>query len=186
MIIPFQRVWSFPNADTFDIQDIAYFVKKYLIKSELSVDPFARNKRWATYTNDLNPETEAEYHLPAHEFLKLLQDKGVQADLVLFDPPYSVTQLKECYAGIGMEFTEKDAQSLGYKTERDLIDGILRPGGIVLSFGWSSTCMSEVKGYEIIDLLLVSHGRRQHDTICLAERKAIAEPRLFGCSPTDL
>jgi hypothetical protein len=43
--------------------EIGGFVKKYLIKVKVSVDPFARNNRWATYTNDLNPDTAAQTHL---------------------------------------------------------------------------------------------------------------------------
>jgi hypothetical protein len=60
--IPMRRVWAMPNASTFDIPPIRALVKKYLHQSKVSVDPFARNKRWATYTNDLNPETAAESH----------------------------------------------------------------------------------------------------------------------------
>lgn len=57
-----RRVWAMPSPDTFSCQPIGHLVKRYLAKSQVSVDPFARNKRWATYTNDLNPDTAAEYH----------------------------------------------------------------------------------------------------------------------------
>lgn len=70
-----------PNADTFSIPPIAGFVQKYLLKSTVSIDPFARNKRWATHTNDLNPETAAEHHMDAGDFLKLMAQQGVKADL---------------------------------------------------------------------------------------------------------
>ena len=69
------RVWAMPNPDTFSIPPIGGFVKKYLSQSRVSVDPFARNKRWATYTNDLNPETEAEYHMKANDFLAMLVEQ---------------------------------------------------------------------------------------------------------------
>lgn len=42
--------------------------------------------RNADNTNDLNPNTTAQYHLPAQEFCSRLQ---VEVDVVLFDPPYS-------------------------------------------------------------------------------------------------
>src|SRR5689334_12284755 len=99
--IPMRRVFAFPSAATFDIPPICGLVKTYLRGSKVSVDPFARNKRWATFTNDLNPETAAESHLDSAEFLESLASAGVQADLVLFDPPYSPRQIKECYDGIG-------------------------------------------------------------------------------------
>lgn len=66
------RVWAMPSADTFDIAPIGDLVKRYLSQSKISIDPFARNKRWATYTNDLNPITDAEYHMMASDFLKML------------------------------------------------------------------------------------------------------------------
>lgn len=91
------RKWAMPSADTFDVPAIGEFVKSYLRKSKVSIDPFARNKRWATYTNDLNPDTAAEYHMDAREFLKMLCDKKVKVDLVIFDPPYSLHQAKITY-----------------------------------------------------------------------------------------
>lgn len=51
------RVWAMPTADTFDCLPIGGFVKRYLDQSTVSIDPFARNKLWATHTNDLNTET---------------------------------------------------------------------------------------------------------------------------------
>lgn len=35
---------------------IGEMVQRYLKAAKISCDPFARNKRWATYTNDLNPK----------------------------------------------------------------------------------------------------------------------------------
>lgn len=77
-----------PNSDTFSIPEIEGFVKSYLRHSKVSVDPFSRNKRWTTHTNDLNPNTAADTHLEALEFMAPLRRDSVLADLVLFDPPY--------------------------------------------------------------------------------------------------
>lgn len=65
-----------PNADTFSVKPIGEFVQRYLATSRVSVDPFARNKRWATHTNDLNPATEAEHHMDAEAFLVMLKTGG--------------------------------------------------------------------------------------------------------------
>lgn len=72
----FTRVWAMPNADTFSVKPIGEFVQRYLAASKVSVDPFARNKRWATHTNDLNPETAAEHHMDAQAFLEHLKAGG--------------------------------------------------------------------------------------------------------------
>lgn len=168
----FSRIWAMPNSDTFSVPPIGCFVKSYLAKSKVSIDPFSRNKRWATYTNDINPETEAEYHLDAEAFLKHLSSLEVKADLVIFDPPYSPRQISECYKGVGMEVGMKETQSaLLYKRVRDAIIPVLSPNGIVLSFGWNSVGMGIKRDFEIIEIMLCCHGGAHNDTICLSEQK---------------
>lgn len=176
----FSREWAMPSHDTFSVKPVGAFVKRYLAESKASIDPFARNKRWATYTNDLNPDTGADYHMDAEAFLKLMAADGVKADLVIFDPPYSPRQISECYKSIGMEVGMKETQSaLLYKRVRDAIDPVLSDGGIVLSFGWNSVGMGIKRGYEIEEILLCCHGGAHNDTICTAERKIAREPELF-------
>lgn len=168
-MIQFSRQWSMPSADTFDIPPIREFVKKYLRQSKVSIDPFARNKRWATYTNDLNPATAAEYHCDALAFLTMLKEKGVTADLVLFDPPYSATQIKEVYDNIGTRTYRAGEQN--WVKERDLVYELISVGGVCLSFGWDTNGLGRNRKTEIIEILLVAHGAAHNDTICMAERK---------------
>ena len=160
-----------PSHNTFEIQPIGLFVKKYLLHSKCIVDPFARDNTWATYSNNLNPSTTAQYHVDALEFLKMMRTQHIRADLVLFDPPYSPRQIKECYDGIGKHMEQLDAFRTHWKPERDVINDLLLPGGVVLSFGWNSIGMGNHRGYEILEGLLVCHGPGHNDTICLAERK---------------
>jgi hypothetical protein len=58
-----------PSGDTFSVAPIGAFVQKYLARSSVSVDPFARNNAWATYTNDINLKTSAQRHMDAEVFL---------------------------------------------------------------------------------------------------------------------
>ena len=168
----FSRVWAMPNRDTFSIPPIGDFVKRYLTQSTISIDPFARNKQWATFTNDLNPETSAKYHMDAEVFLEMLHSLGVQADLLIFDPPYSPRQISECYKQIGREVGMKETQSaLLYQRVRNVAIPLLAPGAIVLSFGWNSVGMGIKHGFEQVEILLCCHGGAHNDTICLAERK---------------
>lgn len=170
--IPMRRVWAMPNRNTFEIPAIRALVKTYLHRSKVSADPFARNKRWATYTNDLNMETQAECHMQALAFLEMLAAAGVSPDLVLFDPPYSPRQVKECYESVGLTFGREDAWiTAAWSPERDAIDRILAPHGVVISFGWNSMGMGPQRGYQIIEMLLVAHGAAANDTIVTVERK---------------
>lgn len=172
------RKWAMPTADTFSCPPMGEFVKKYLAQSTVSVDPFARNKRWATYTNDLNPDTAAEHHMDALEFLSMLYDRGIKANLVIFDPPYSFNQMMEVYAGIGRKISGQEAQRF-YGDMRDAIDRLVLAGGVVLSFGWNSIGMGKERGYRIEEILLVCHGRAHNDTICTADRKMGHQSGLF-------
>lgn len=162
-----RRVWAMPNKDTFSIPPIGALVRKYMCG--VSVDPFARNSRWATYTNDLNPETSAEHHMDAVGFLEMLAKQEVKADCILIDPPYSPRQVAECYSMAGLKVTQSDTQNAAlYKRVREQARRLCKPGTVVLSFGWNSAGMG--MGFEILELLLVAHGGAHNDTICLVER----------------
>lgn len=167
------RVWAMPNADTFSVKPIGEFVQRYLLGSQKSIDPFARNKRWATYTNDLNPKTSAEYHMRAEEWLPKMAAMGLNGcDLAILDMPYSPRQISECYkeAGLTAAMTETQNAKL-YSAIRELLIPLLAPNAIVLSFGWNSSGMGKKHGFEIIELMLCCHGGAHNDTICLAEQR---------------
>lgn len=173
MTIAFSRHFAMPSAETFGIRPIGDWVRLYLARSQVSVDPFARNRRWATHTNDINPNTKAEHHMDAEAFLVEMAARGVKADLALFDPPYSPRQVSEHYKAAGIPVTGEDTQNGRlYKRVRDALDPIMQPGGVVLSFGWQSVGMGKGRGYELIEVVLVAHGGGHNDTICVAERKS--------------
>jgi hypothetical protein len=162
-----ERVWAMPNKDTFDAKPIRELVQNYLRVSKTSIDPFARNKSWATYTNDLNPETSAQYHMEAAEFLSSLVSQEVKVDLILFDPPYSLEQCVRSYAGVGRQVTQRDTQVWGRWTEhKDLCNKLLLPEGKFLYFGWNSNGMGKKRGFEIEEILLVAHGSAHPDNYC--------------------
>lgn len=162
-----------PSRDTFSIPPIGAFVAKYIAANHGdSIDPFARNNEHATWRNDIDPATTAPYHMDAEVFCLETGRQGFKCSLALFDPPYSPRQISECYKGFGREVTMRDTQNAAlYKRVRDALDPLIVPGGIVLSFGWSSNGMGKTRGYEIIEIMLVAHGGAHNNTICLAERK---------------
>jgi len=166
------RVWAMPNRWTFTIKPIAELLSRYVGDGRDWIDPFAGMYSPAEFRNDLNPESNALFHLDAREFLNLLSGKYKG---VLFDPPYSPRQISECYKSLGKKPTMEDTQNgrlyLGVKRA---IDPLLDLGGIVISFGWNSTGMGRGKnnsGYELVEILLVCHGAAHNDTICTVERK---------------
>jgi hypothetical protein len=173
LAVPIRRYWSNPNSATFQMKPAAELVMAYLAKSKVSIDPFARNCRLATHRNDLNPQTEAEHHMDALDFLKMLVAQSVKADLIIFDPPYSRAQVKEVYNGIGRHYGAKDTQdhSTNWRAERDEADKLLPIGGVVLSFGWNTNGMGLRRGYWPEEIRMIRHGGSHNDTLCMAERK---------------
>lgn len=161
-----------PNADTFTIKPIGELVQRYLANASVSIDPFARNNQWADYTNDLNPTTTAQYHFTALRFLTVLHRANRRADVVIFDPPYSLRQTKEVYEGVGIKFTQEDSQQVGHwSKEKEICRDLIKTGGYFLHFGWHSNGMGKKRGFEIVEILLVAHGGCHNDTICTVERK---------------
>jgi hypothetical protein len=165
------RRWAMPSAQTFGIKPIAELLGRYL--EGVSVDPFARDSTVATFCNDLNPMTSAEYHMEAVDFLDMLIGQGIRCDVVLLDPPYSITQVKECYQGFGREMTRRDVNGhfSTYNAVKDRVHTLLRDDGIVVSFGWNSIGMGINRGYRQEEILLVCHGGVHYDTIVTVEKK---------------
>jgi hypothetical protein len=169
------RIWAMPNKLTFTIKPIKELVNKYINCIEVIIDPFANNSRYGTITNDLNPEFNTNYNLDALTFLKKM--KSNSADVVLYDPPYSITQAAQCYNSYGKEKLEQSVANMGYWAKcKNEVARILKPNGIALICGWSSNGIGKNRGFEMIEVLLVPHGGSKNDTICTVERKL---PQLF-------
>lgn len=169
----FSREWANPNHETFSMKPVREFVLRYLREGALSLDPFARNSRLASFTNDIDPDTRAADHMDAEEWLKLLGRQGVKVEVALFDPPYSPRQLAECYKK-SRKAEDRGGSRNGemYARVRDALLPVLTAGAVVLSFGWNTNGMGLGRGFEPVELLVVRHGGAHNDTLCLAERRA--------------
>ncbi len=143
------RAWAMPNKRTFTIKPIKEIIKKYESKG-LTLDPFP-----------------FPYKEDCLEYLKRFENDS--ADVILFDPPYSPRQLKECYDNQGMVL--HDTKSSVWANWKDVIAKKIKVGGICLSFGWSSQGLGKIRDFEIIEILLVAHGGNHNDTIVTVERK---------------
>lgn len=178
--IKIYREFGMQSRDTFICVPIKSFVMKYLKKSKISIDPFARNFSACTYTNDLNPNTTAQYHLKAEKFLEELIAQGIKADLVIFDPPYSMAQCKRTYENYGYDFTYEDSlYVIRWTKEKNLIIHLLGLGGIFLHFGWHTNGMGMKRGFTINEIMLACHGSAKYDTICMAEERTSEQYSLF-------
>ena len=145
-----ERRWAMPDKNTFDIKPIRKLIEKQSVSVTEWIDPF--------------PEP---YKKDALEYLSEFKDNSVEG--VLFDPPYSPRQLKECYDNMGETLT--DTKSSVWSKWKDEIARVIQPGGKCISFGWNSGGLGIDRGFEIIHILLVAHGGNHNDTICTVEKK---------------
>lgn len=168
--IHIERVWAMPNSKTFTIKPIKDFVEIEVKKGGEIIDPFANSCKYGTIKNDLNPEFDTEYHMDALEFLKGVADNS--ADLVLYDPPYSISQAAEMYKSYGKDKLEINVANMKYWAEcKNNIARILKTGGRVICCGWNSNGVGKSRGFEMTNILMVAHGGSKNDTIVTLEYK---------------
>lgn len=167
-----EKVWAMPNGNTFTIKPIKQFVEDAVSNAGdgVIVDPFANNCKYGTITNDLNPEFDTTHHMDALDFLKSIPDES--ADLVLYDPPYSITQASQLYKEYGRDKLEISVSNMKYWAScKDNIARILKKGGVCLCFGWNTNGIGKSRGFEMTDILIVAHGGSKNDTLCTKEVK---------------
>lgn len=162
------RVWAMPSKWTFQVPLIMKLVQKYAGNGIGWADPFAGESQYAEHRNDLNPLRSQPTHMEAHEFLLTLS-QGLEG--VIFDPPYSLTQVSRSYEDMGLKLNGKENPTGGFPKVRDEISRLVRPAGHVISFGWNTVGMGIKRGFEIKEILIVSHGGNRNDTLCTVEVK---------------
>ena len=165
------RIWEMPNKNTFNIKCVKNLIEKYFNPDFESIDPFANTNRIAKITNDLDSEVKADFCMDALDFLKTFDDNSV--DFCLYDPPFSPRQVSECYKKLGRTVNMQTTQSSFWGNLKKEIARVTKKDAIVISFGWNSNGIGKTKGFEIIEILLVSHGGNHNDTICTVEKKIL-------------
>lgn len=173
-----KRIWAIPSKHTFTIKPIHELVERYRLEyGGIWIDPFAGFNSPAEIQNDLNPESPAEYNMKAQDFAQL----DLKFDHVLFDPPYSPRQISECYKNIGLVPGMKDTQNGAlYNNVKSALIPKVKPESICISFGWNSAGFGKTNGFDIIEILLVSHGGGHNDTIIVVDKKRDLEIDIFS------
>ena len=140
------------------------------------IDPFANNS-WVTQlpnviTNDLNPKFDTSFNMEFNDFGELMEAKGNQAQLILFDPPYSLTQLKMQYDGIGKDLPQWQTQN-PWKRGKDALSRCQGAGGIIISLGWTTSGFGAHRGYEKREIHVIEGLARedQHSMFVVIEEK---------------
>lgn len=151
---------TYAGADTHKWKSFKKILSHIGYESEWTVvDPFARNCPLAgEWSNDIRPDTSANHHLDAREFLRNVPSSI--ADLVIFDPPFSARQATDKYDGEGINlYSEPGAISELMSS----VHRILKSGGRVLKFGYNSS--RHWPQLELEYLWLINFGGNRNDVI---------------------
>jgi len=168
-----ERVWAMPCGNTFSIPPISQLLTEEMTGNPW-IDPFARNSKRADVCNDIDPTTNAEYHVDALDFLQQQSDDAFAG--VLLDPPYSWHQIVEIYKKHGSENEGK--RRILISACKDEAARITRPGGKVICMGFGSNGMGKTRGFELTRILLVCHGGEHNDTIVSVWQKQYRRDKL--------
>ncbi len=131
----------------------------------LIIDPFSRESFTRNLpnciTNDLNPEFNTDFNLEFKDFANTLQGSVHKTvNLVLFDPPYSLTQLKKQYDGIGKDLELWQTKNM-WKEGKDILASMMPPGSYVVSLGWTTSGFGHRRGFEKKEIHLFEQQARE-------------------------
>lgn len=165
-IIKIERVWAMPSKHTFTIKPIAELLKRYDVGTGW-IDPFAGENSPCEFTNDLNPNKPTQAHKHAKTYCEEIEGEFTGC---VFDPPYSLYQLKTVYESIGEKIFKDDKNYFPHNVKQAIAPKI-KIDGTVICFGWNSQGFGKNLGFQLIEVLLIAHGKSHNDTIVTVERK---------------
>jgi len=157
-----------PNKWTFQIPVIDHLIRRYAKDGIGWADPFAGQSKFAQYRNDLDTSNNQPFQCEAITFMDGLSIPLLGA---LFDPPYSLTQVSRSYKDMGLQYHNGDNPTGGYPKVRDKISRLVTVDGYVISFGWNTVGMGKNRGFDIVEIMIISHGGNRNDTLCTVEQK---------------
>jgi len=119
-------------------------------------DPFA-NSSFTTrpkqgvhfYTNDLNPDMPTLFHMEANDFGEMCKETSMEFELLLWDPPYNLTQLKRQYEGIGKDLEQWQCRN-PFGRAKDALADCIPLGGQIISFGFGSRGFGHRRGFKTL------------------------------------
>ena len=110
--------------------------------------------------NDIDEQRDADLHLDVCEIADELEDKTF--DTVVYDPPFSSYQASRSYEGRAVGDT-----ALAKRQFHEL----LAPGGRVIQFGYTTTCMPMALDYERVSVGVFNTLGQMNDILGAVDQK---------------
>ena len=150
------------NRWTFSIKPIREWVESICEGKTLNLFAGRTKLNIDEIRNDLDDDALSEYKMDALQFVKTWD--GNKFDSILLDPPYAYRKSMEMYKGI---------KASPFRQLKDELPRILKPNGLIITFGYHSNTMGIGRGFIVERIALFSHGGAIHDTIANVERLII-------------
>lgn len=153
-------------------------------KIGVTVDVYSGGNSIADIKNDFDHSYDTDYHMEAIEFLKTLDT--CSCDTIICDPPTCSSDSKYWRDKLGLpkivdvidgkervvQYTQINYWSI---LNRE-ISRVMKPGGIVIYSGCTSTGVGKKLGFELKELNILCHGGWTPDTYITVETKTKVEP----------
>jgi len=110
--------------------------------------------------NDLNPDRDADYHVDVCDISDKIGADSV--DTVVYDPPFSTEQAGSSYDGVNVAHEGQAMRE---------IDTVLRPGGRVIKFGFSTTTMPGELDYTRELVVIFNTLGRMNDWLMTVDKR---------------
>lgn len=110
--------------------------------------------------NDINEDLDADHHVDVCEIADHLAAESF--DTIIFDPPFSTYQAQRSYDG-----REVGDSALA----KNQFHQLLRPGGRVVQFGYTTTCMPMELDYRRLAVAVFNTFGQMNDVLGVVDRK---------------
>ena len=154
---PYQQIWN--KYSGIAIDTLMPYTHEY------ACDPFARNCQWASpWTNDINIDTKAKWHLDAEEFLREISEERFA--IMLLDPPFSDRMSKDKYQSSGNLYASDSAKMLRIQK---LAGNLVVPGGYLIKAGYNTNKPHNC--FDLVEVRIVAMGNCRNDVLFSVWRK---------------
>lgn len=176
MTVPDLSYWTVqPDRFTFGARKIREWVEERLSGDVLNAccgptrldhDSVHRNDKQQaiTYTDNNGVEQTAEINPDTQYDIRALNEHlDTQFDVIIYDPPFSANQAEKSY-------NLSDGTPIGEQAKAAL-DDLLKPGGIIIQFGYSAMVGAPLEHYRTEEVALWNLLGGQYDWFSVVARK---------------
>jgi len=132
--------------------------------------------------NDLDENRDADLHVDVCELADHLESDSFNT--IVYDPPFSQNQATQTYDIEDGEAVVAGSDAIAKRQ----FDKLLAPGGLVVQFGYTTTCMPTSLGYERLEVGVWNTLGRSNDYLSVVDKKpgeTEVQSRWFSTETSD-